>query len=86
MAMTSTERVTDARSTAIADLFGALEGLLINYQAVPEAERNRRWSADADRITGEVARYLNAARVRIAHTIGTTDPVRPALAGTDEQN
>ncbi len=57
-----------ARSAAVAELFGALEGLLIAYQALPDADRAERWSGDADRITGEVARHLCTARTRLART------------------
>jgi hypothetical protein len=67
--MTSSARTAaTARSAAVADLFDALEGLLITYQALPSDERARRWSGDADRITGEVARQLGAARARLAST------------------
>jgi hypothetical protein len=57
---------TTARSAAVADLFSALEGLIISYQALPDTERSKQWSADADRITGEIARHLHGARHRIA--------------------
>ena len=56
----------DARSAAVAELFDALEGLLIAYHALPDGERTQRWSGDADRITGEVARHLCTARSRLA--------------------
>jgi hypothetical protein len=39
--------------------------LVGEYAAVPEEQRRDRLDADADRITGEVARYLQAARGRI---------------------
>ncbi len=61
-------RTPDSRSAAIGDLFSALEALMISYQALPEAERARQCATDADRITGEVAWYLNAARARISAT------------------
>jgi len=54
-----------ARHDAVAELFEALEALMIGYRLSPEAERVQRWSADAERITGEVARHLCAARTRI---------------------
>ena len=57
-----------ARSSAVAELFDALEGLLIAYQALPDEDRAQRWSGDADRITGEVARHLCAARSRLARS------------------
>jgi hypothetical protein len=59
-----------ARSSAVAELFDALEGLLIVYQSLPTEDRDRRWSGDAERITGEVARHLCAARTRISSTFG----------------
>jgi hypothetical protein len=58
-------RAADARSAAVADLLDALEDLTAAYRALPEAERVHRCSADADRITAEVARHLFAARGRL---------------------
>jgi hypothetical protein len=55
-----------SRYVAIADLFGALEELMSNYKSTSEGERVKRWSDDAERITGEVARHLAVARVRVA--------------------
>jgi hypothetical protein len=64
------------RSRAIGDLFAALEGLMISYNALPAAERAERWTTDADRITGEIARQLASTRRRL-----TADPdLRPATA------
>jgi hypothetical protein len=37
---------------------------------LPEGERSVRWSADVDRITGEIARHLHGAR----HRISVADP------------
>jgi hypothetical protein len=62
-----------ARSAAVAELFDALEGLLIAYQALPDDERAQRWSGDADRITGEVARHLCTARTRLARSYPQPD-------------
>ena len=62
-----------ARSSAVAELFDALEGLLIAYQALPDADRTQRWSGDADRITGEVARHLCTARARLARSYPRSD-------------
>jgi hypothetical protein len=56
------------RTQVVADLFDALEGLLIAYHALPEQDRAQRWSGDADRITGLVARHLAAARTRLSST------------------
>ncbi len=58
----------DARSAAIAELFNALEALMVAYHALPEGHRREQWSADADRITGDVARHLSTARARISST------------------
>jgi hypothetical protein len=55
-----------SRYVAIADFFTALDELMRNYQLSSEADRVKRWSDDAERITGEVARHLAVARVRIA--------------------
>ncbi len=68
-----TRSLQQARSSAVAELFDALEGLLIAYQALPAADRAQRWSGDADRITGEVARHLCAARTRLARTCPQPD-------------
>jgi hypothetical protein len=65
---------TAARAAAIADLFDALEALMIHYAALPEGERSVRWSADADRITGGIARHLHGAR----HRISVADPAMNA--------
>ena len=72
----------NARAVAIAELFTALEGLLITYHALPDAERTEAWSADADRITGEVARHLSGARGRLSTTFVRTAVTRPAVAST----
>jgi hypothetical protein len=55
-----------SRYDAVADLFTALDELMSNYRSSPEGERVKRWSDDAERITGEVARHLAVARARIA--------------------
>ncbi|MCU1665043.1 MAG: hypothetical protein JWR58_5108 [Pseudonocardia sp.] len=47
---------------------------MIHYGTLPEAERQSYWSADADRITGEIARQLHAAR----HRISGADPATSA--------
>jgi hypothetical protein len=64
------ERATPPHSTsryaAIAALFAALEELTDDYRSLPDSEHVRRWSEDADRITGEVARHLAVARARIS--------------------
>jgi hypothetical protein len=40
--------------------------LMSDYRSSPEGERVQRWSEDAERITGEVARHLAIARARIS--------------------
>jgi hypothetical protein len=55
-----------SRYTAIAAMFTALGSLIDNYHAIPDHERPERWSRDAERITGEVARQLGIARMRLA--------------------
>jgi hypothetical protein len=65
---------TAARSAAIANLFDALEGLMIHYGGLPEGERSVRWSADADRISGEIARHRHGAW----HRISVADPAMNA--------
>jgi hypothetical protein len=54
----------------MADLFDALDGFVIHYAGVARGGRSVRWSADADRITGEIARHLHGAR----HRISVADP------------
>ncbi len=46
-------------------LLGRLEDLVVAYASLPADERLEVLSRDADRITGEVARYLQAARHQI---------------------
>ena len=41
------------------------------YRSVPDADQARRCSEDAERITGNVARHLSAARDRLSATIPT---------------
>ena len=64
------ERTTPPHSTsryaAVAALFAALEELTDDYRSLPDSEHVQRWSEDADRITGEVARHLAVARARIS--------------------
>jgi hypothetical protein len=60
---------TATRHAAIADLFDALEAMVVVYRSVPAADQVQRWSDDAERITGDVARHLSAARERLSATI-----------------
>ena len=57
-----------ARAAAIAELFAALDDVLRHYRAVSEDEREERWAADADLITGEIARRLAVARACISRS------------------
>jgi hypothetical protein len=76
---------TTVRHDAIAELFEALEALMFVYQSPPEAERVECWSADAERITGEVARHLSAARGRVSQRPHVRQrPRDEELPGLDE--
>jgi hypothetical protein len=57
---------TEARAEAAAVLLRRLEDLVVTYAALPSPERGERLGEDADKITGEVGRYLQAARAQIA--------------------
>lgn len=61
---------TQARAAAIRDLFAALENLLRLYRSLPDDECEDRWAADADLITGEIARRLAIARAAMSRTGG----------------
>jgi hypothetical protein len=65
---TSWTTSSQARAAAIAELFAALDDVLRFYRAVPEDEREERWAADADLITGEIARRLAVARACISRS------------------
>lgn len=79
--MTTSPATTDiatataaARHDAVAELFAALQTLLVDYRSPSEAGNVQSWNEDAERITGEVARHLCAARTRISqrpHTMRT---------------
>lgn len=58
----------------IDDLFDALEAMVVVYRSVPVDERLQRWSDDAERITGGLARHLSVARDRLSATIPTAVP------------
>jgi hypothetical protein len=60
----------EARAEAAATLLRRLEDLVVAYAAVPADVRRERLEADADRITGEVARYLQSARAQITPARG----------------
>jgi hypothetical protein len=61
-------------AAAIADLLAAVEDLLITYQALPDADREQRWAADAHRITGELSRQLAIARTRLSPVTSSFAP------------
>ncbi|MCW0214510.1 MAG: hypothetical protein OJJ54_14215 [Pseudonocardia sp.] len=63
-----------ARSAAIADLLDALEGVVGSYRDLPERERARRCSAEAERITGELALLLSTTRSRLSSTFERRGP------------
>jgi hypothetical protein len=72
-----TSTLPSTRAAAIADLLSSLEVVLISCQVVPDADRGSAWDADADRITGEVARHLATARARLSPSHDPyTAPVR----------
>jgi hypothetical protein len=60
---------SQSRAAAITELFVALEALLRTYQSLPADEREDRFAADADLITGEIARRLAVARAGMSHTL-----------------
>jgi hypothetical protein len=66
MAERGTPDHSRSRYVAIAAFFTALEELMSDYRSSPQDERVQRWSEDAERITGEVARHLAIARARIS--------------------
>ena len=59
---------TQTRAAAITELFAALDNMLCSYRSVPDDERDDRLAADADLITGEIARRLAVARAAMSHT------------------
>lgn len=63
-------QAADARAVAVGDLLDALDSLAAVYRGLPEHERASRCSADADRITAEVARHLFTARSRLSTRLG----------------
>ncbi len=68
---------SQARAVAIAELFAALDNVLRSYRAIPEDEREERWAADADLITGEIARRLAVARACMSRP---SPPVGPTTS------
>jgi len=68
---------SQTRAVAIAELFAALDSVLRSYRAIPEDERDERWAADADLITGEIARRLAVARACMSRT---SPPVGPTTS------
>jgi hypothetical protein len=70
---------SQARAVAIAELFAALDNVLRTYRAVPEDEREERWAADADLITGEIARRLAIARACMFRSSPPGGILRPGL-------
>ena len=59
---------TRTRAAAITELFAAIDALVRLYQSMPDEEREDRLAADADLITGEIARRLAIARAAMSHT------------------
>ncbi len=63
---TTTPVTSRPRSVAIAELFDVLEGLLLAYRVLPDADRDDLGSTAANQITAEVGLHLNIARNRVA--------------------
>lgn len=59
---------TRTRAAAVTELFAAIDALVRSYQSVPDEEREDRLAADADLITGEIARRLAVARAAMSHS------------------
>ena len=60
---------TQTRAAAIKELFVALDNLLRSYRSMPDDVREDSLAADADLITGEVARRLAITRAAMSHTL-----------------
>jgi hypothetical protein len=56
------------RADAINELFATLDDLMRTYWSVPDDELEDRLAADADLITGEIARRLSIARAAMPLT------------------
>lgn len=54
-----------ARATVIQDLLDGMEDLLLTNFVIPDDQRWRRWSCDAEKITGQLGRMLGTARDRL---------------------
>lgn len=70
-----------ARASAIDDLLGALETLVAQYRSLPETERERCWSRNAERITGEVGSHLDVARSRVRSAFIAPAPIADDRGG-----
>lgn len=66
--VSSTEQLSPAqvRSAAVGDLLAHLGVLVAAYSDLPPEHRVTQLDRDAERITGELARRLGAARQKIA--------------------
>lgn len=62
---------TITRHAVIDDLFDAPEPMVVVYRSGLGDGQVQRWSDDAERITGDVARHLSVARDRLSATIPT---------------
>lgn len=74
------DRRQDARRRAVEDLLTGLDALVRRHATLPVAERDSRLSAEAERITAEVARQLARARAELGRrpfppSTGVDDPV-----------
>jgi hypothetical protein len=70
---------SQARAAAITELFAALDTLSRTYQSVPDDQRDERLAADADLITGEIARRLAVARATMSRSYLDPRPHRSVV-------
>jgi hypothetical protein len=76
-------RCSAVRHEAVAELLAAMSELVTVYGSMADGDRVRCWSADAERITGEVARALGAARARLSSTFPAPVPAPTPAVGLD---
>lgn len=74
--MDTPQTPSEPRAAAIADLFAALDTLLRTYRSVPDDERDERLAADANLITGEIARRLAVTRAAMSRSYPEPQPHR----------
>jgi hypothetical protein len=74
--MASTEQLNPAtiRSDTAAEPLNQLRALVLSYRTLPAPERAARLDRDAERITGDIARHLTAAREKLARVPAPRQP------------